>query len=97
MSAFFTEEFPELVKKILVIVITAVPVTFVAPPLMPAQRFESPLGTIYLSHLIIALFLGLFLNKIVQGVISLLVLAGVAYLFFEYGYQIQAVLTRFSK
>jgi hypothetical protein len=97
MKDFINEQLPEICKKILVIMIVGVPIALVVPAWGEALHIETRWGVVYVSHIVLALFLGNIINKIVQGVISLVVLSGVAYLFFEYGYQIQAALTRFSK
>ena len=97
MGDFFREQLPEIFKKILVLVITAVAISFTAPPIAEAFHLKTEWGIIYISHIVMAFFIGNILNRLVQGVLSLLLLAGLAFLAFEYGYQIQAVLSRFPK
>lgn len=97
MKNFFSETLPNFVKTLIVLALTVFAVLQVAPPVVNAAHIESPIGTIYLIPALGGIFLGLLINRFINGLISLVVLAAFAFLLFQFGYEIHGYLSRFIK
>ena len=97
MKEFFSETLPNAVKGVIVIAITIFGVIQVAPPLVPQLNIDTPLGLIYIIPAIGAAVLGLVLNRFVNGVVSLLVLAAISFGLFQFNPEIHALMAQYSK
>lgn len=97
MKELLTEVLPNLTKSLLVIAITTFVVLHVSPPILPEFHFDTDWGTIYIVPAVCALFLGSFLNRFIDNIYSLGVLAAFAFLVFQFGYELHAHVARFIR
>ena len=97
MKEFFNETLPNLVKCVIVIAITVFGAIQIAPPIVPGLNIDTPLGMVYLVPAIIAVGVGLLLNRVVNGIVSLLVLAGIAFGLSFFSVEIHSLMAQYSK
>lgn len=94
MGEFFQITLPNFVKLLLVVAITIFIAYQLLPPILPFATIQTPYGEVPIAKTLIGIYAGSIVNRFVDGIVSLLVLAGIALLVFQFGYEVQAYLPR---